>query len=308
MRLITITRILRSGFQAFWRNGFVTLASILIMTITLFVIGSTIFLQAILDSSLEQIEQKVDVNVYFVSGAREADILALQSKLQDLPEVQEAEYVSRQEVLEDFRERHEGDDLTLQALEELGGNPFGAVLNVQAEETSQYEEIANFLGSEEALTASGEDIIEDVNYFRNREVIRKLSQIIDSTQALSFFLTILLVGLTVLITYNTIRLAIYTNKEEISIMKLVGASNSYIRGPFVIEGVLYGLVSGIATLIIFYPITFLLGDATARFFVSFNLFTYYINNFGEFLVIILASGILLGAVSSFWAAKRHLKV
>jgi cell division transport system permease protein len=304
----TIRRIVRSGLQGFVRNGFVTLASILVMTVTLFMIGASLFLGAVLDSTIVQLEEKVDINVYFVTSASEADILSLRSELQEFPEVRDVEYVSRQEVLEDFRTRHADEELTLQALEELGENPFGAILNVQAEDTSQYETIATFLESDEALSASGENIIESVNFFRNKEVIDKLTQITDSTQTFSFFVTLFLVILTVMITYNTIRLAIYTAREEISIMKLVGASNTYVRGPFVIEGILYGLVSAIITLIIFYPATFLIGDSTEKFFVNFNLFSYYINNFGEFFVIILVSGILLGAVSSYLAVKKHLKV
>lgn len=304
----TMRRIVRSGFQGFIRNGFVTLASILVMTVTLFMIGASLFLGAVLDSTVAQLEEKVDINVYFVTSASEADILSLRSELQEFPEVRDVEYVSRQEVLEDFRTRHAGEELTLQALEELGENPFGAILNVQAEDTSQYESIATFLESDEALSASGEDVIESVNFFRNKEVIDKLTQITESTQTFSFFITLFLVVLTVLITYNTIRLAIYTAREEISIMKLVGASNTYVRGPFVIEGILYGLVSAIVTLIIFYPTAFLIGDATEKFFVDFNLFSYYINHFGEFFVIILVSGILLGAVSSYLAVKKHLKV
>lgn len=304
----TIRRIVRSGLQGFVRNGFVTLASILVMTVTLFMIGASLFLGAVLDSTIGQLEEKVDINVYFVTNASEADILSLRSELQEFPEVRDVEYVSRQEVLEDFRTRHADEELTLQALEELGENPFGAILNVQAEDTSQYETIATFLESDEALSASGENIIESVNFFRNKEVIDKLTQITESTQTFSFFVTLFLVILTVMITYNTIRLAIYTAREEISIMKLVGASNTYVRGPFVIEGILYGLVSAIITLIIFYPATFLIGDSTEKFFVNFNLFSYYINNFGEFFVIILVSGILLGAVSSYLAVKKHLKI
>lgn len=278
------------------------------MTVTLFVIGSTIFLSAILDSSLAQIQEKVDVNVYLVPEAPEAESLLLQEKIDELPEVRETKYISKQEVLENFRERHAGDELTLQALDELGGNPFGGVINIRAEQASDYENVAEFLQSDAVLTSSGDSIVESINFFRNQEVISKLTQIIDSTQALSFFITLFLVALTVLITYNTIRLAIYTAREEISIMRLVGASNSYIRGPFVVEGILYGFVAGIVTLLILYPITYLIGDSTERFFVNFNVFSYYINNFGEIFLVILASGIAIGAISSYLAVKRHLKV
>jgi cell division transport system permease protein len=90
-------------------------------------------------------------------------------------------------------------------------------------------------------------------------------------------------------------------------MQLVGASNAYIRGPFVVEGILYGIVSAIITLILFYPLTYWLGPITQNFFGSMNLFTYYISNFGQISLLIVGAGIALGAVSSYLAVKKYLK-
>jgi cell division transport system permease protein len=129
---IKIKRIARSGFYSFWRNGFVSLSSILVMVVTLFVIGSTIFLGAILNSTLTQIKDKVDINVYFVTTASEEDILNIKTKLEQLAEVAPpVEYLSKETVLENFKARHENDEFTLQALDELGENPLGATLNMK---------------------------------------------------------------------------------------------------------------------------------------------------------------------------------
>ena len=111
-----------------------------------------------------------------------------------------------------------------------------------------------------------------------------------------------------MITFNTIRLAIYIARDEISVMKLVGAGDSYIHGPFVFEGALYGVVSGIVTLILFYPLTLWLGPITEGFFNEINIFQYYLNNFGQIFLIIMGTGIGLGAVSSYLAVRRYLKV
>src|SRR4051794_23783210 len=100
-------RIIRAGFVNFWRNGFVSLASVLVMTITLFVLGSIIFTNVLLRSALDQIKDKVDINVYFVTNAQEDDILAIQKSLQALPEVALVTYSSRDQVLADFKKRHE---------------------------------------------------------------------------------------------------------------------------------------------------------------------------------------------------------
>ena len=138
-------RIVRSGLVGFWRNAFVSLASIFVITVALFVIGSTILIDQVLGVSLQNIENKVDINVYFVTSAGEGEIESLKTSLEGLPEVAEVTYTSRDQALEEFRERHAGDELTLQALEELGENPLGASLSIRARDTSQYEGIAEFL-------------------------------------------------------------------------------------------------------------------------------------------------------------------
>lgn len=304
-----VKRILRSGFFSFWRNGFVSLSSVLVMIITLFVITATIFLGAILNASLQEIKNKVDINVYFVRTAPEQDILALQKSLEALPEVKTpVEYVSREDALADFRLKHQDDQFTLQALDELGDNPLGASLNIRAKEPSQYEGIAEFLKSKSALADDGTTIIDKVNYYQNKTAIDTLTKMINSANRLGFLLTLFLVCVSILITFNTIRLAIFMSRDEISVMRLVGASTMYIRGPFVVSGAIYGVISGFITLILFFPITLWLGNATAEFFVGLNVFSYYISNFAQIFFIVIFSGAAIGAVSSFLAVRKHLKI
>lgn len=303
-----IKRVLRAGFLGFWRNRFVSLASVLVLTVTLSVIGGMIFLLATLDASLSELKSRVDINVYFQTTAPEADILALQKTLSTLPEVREVIYVPREQSLENFRARHQNDALTLQALAELPDNPLGAVLNIRANEPSQYEGIAQFLKGDTALGDGKREIIDEVNYYDNKTAIDKLSRIISSAQTLGFGIALILVIVSVIIAFNTVRLAIYISREEISVMRLVGASNKYIRSPFVITGILYGAAAGFITLALLYPVTYYLGDATADFFSGLNLFRYYIAHFGEFFIIIMGGGVLLGAVSSFLAVRRYLNV
>ena len=301
-------RIIRSGFTNFWRNGFISLSSVLIMVITLFVIGSAIFLGAVLQSSLAQLKNKVDINVYFVTTAVEGDVLAVKKSVEGLAEVANVEYVSREDALAKFEERHKNDQLTLQALEELDDNPLGAALNIKAKDPSQYEAIAAFCKSDDALSRNGSSIIDKINYYQNKNAIDKLTKIIQSAEKVSFGLTILLVVLSVIITFNTIRLTIFTSREEISVMRLVGANNMYIRGPFVVSGIIYGIISAVLTLLIFYPVTLSLNGVTENFFTGINLFEYYIANFAQIFLLIVCSGILMGAVSSFLAVRRYLKI
>lgn len=302
-----LKRIVRSGFVSFWRNGIVSFSSVLVMTITLFVLGTVIFTGATLNASLEQIRDKVDINVYFTPDASEQDIVTLQEKIEALPEVQTTQYVSRSQALEEFRRRHQDDQLTLQALEELEGNPLGANISIQAQDPSQYEQVANFVRESEA--ANGQDsIVDSVNFFQNRAAIERLAGIISAAERLGIIVIAVLAFMSALITFNTTRLAIHTARDEIAVMRLVGASNAYIRGPFVIEGVMYGVIAALITLIAFYPITMWLGPTTESFFGNINLFHYYLNNFGALFLILLSAGVLLGGLSSYIAVRRYLRV
>ena len=302
-----VKRISRTGFLGFLRNGFVSIATVLIMTITLFVIGSIVVTGAALEEVLTQLENKVDINVYFLTSAPETEILALRDAIVELPEVAAVEYISRDEALAQFRERHQNDQLTLQALEELEENPLGASLAIRAQETSQYERIATVL-EEETSVGSGDPIIEKVNFFQNRAAIDRLTDIITTSERLGVATTIFLILASVLIVFNTIRLAIYTTKDEINVMQLVGASDSYVQGPFIIEGGLYGFVAGLIALFALYPIALWIGPASEAFFGTFNVLSYYTSHFGYLFALLVGTGIVLGAFSSFLAVRRYLNV
>lgn len=299
-------RIIRSGLLNFWRNGFVSLASILVITITLFVIGSLVFFSAVMDASLVQLKNKVDINVYFVTEASEDEILPLKESLETLPEVAEVTYTSREAALGEFKDRHANDFLTIQALEELDDNPLGASLNIRAKETSQYESIARFLDADDALVAGAGQIIDKINYYQNKNSIDKLSQIIASSERLGLAIVVVLILISLVITFNTIRLAIYSSREEISVMRLVGANNKYIRGPFIVEGVIYGSLSALIVIVMFYPLTMWLGSSTEQFFGGVHLGQYYQTHFIEVATILLLSGIALGVVSSYFAVRRYI--
>lgn len=304
---VAFKRIVRAGFIGFWRNAFVSLASVFVMTVALFVIGAIMMIDQLLGASRTQIESKVDINVYFTVEAAETDMQALQSRLEALPEVAEVTFTSREEALAEFRDRHQGDELTIQALEELGDNPLGASLSIRANNTNDYERIDRFLEEQRASESPQSPVIDRVNFVKNKDAIDKLSSIIDVVERAGLVTMLVLVVAAVIITFNTIRLAIYTSREEIGVMRLVGASNTFIRGPFMLQGILYGLTSGIIAMILMYPILLWIGPGTETFF-QFNIFNYFIGNFGYVFSVIIGSGVVLGLISSAMAVSRYLRV
>ena len=294
----------------FWRNGFVSFASILMMVFTLFIIGLAIFTAVILGSTLQQFRDKADMNVYFTVDAPEEQILSLKQNVDKLPEVASTAYFTREEALANFRELHKNDQLTLQALDELGNNPLGAILNVKAKDISQYAAIANFLQQQEALQTGQPQIIDKINYFdeQHQQAITRLAQITDSSKWIGLVIILIFVITTIAISFNTLRLAIYSSREEIGVMRLVGAGQWYIRLPFLVEGVMYGLIAGIVTMLLFYTLTWWLGNATEGFFGGISVFSYYVSNFPLLFLVIVGSGVLIGIIASFLAVRRYLKI
>lgn len=306
MMWVSLRRIFQSGFTSFFRNSFVSLAAVFVMTMTVFIIGSLMFLNGMVGQFVTYVKDKVDVNVYFVPDAADEAIFDLTDSVKSLPEVDFVTYVSRDEVLQNFRDRHEGDQLTIQALDELGDNPFGATLSIKAKEPSQYEGIAQFL-NEHTADSSGGALIDEVNFENNRLVIERLERIARYAELFGYIVMTLFALASILITFNTIRLAIYTAKEEISVMRLVGASNGYIRGPFIVEGTVYGVISGIIALVIFFVLTLLARGSTVEAF-NVDVFDMYMSQFLLFVFVLVASGAILGAVSSFLAVRKYLSV
>jgi len=303
-----IKRMFGSGAKNFMRGGAVSAATVLIMTVTLAIIGSLVFLSALLSFTLSAIKDKVDVSVYFVTTASEGDILAVKNKLEGLPQVDHVSYTSSEEALTAFRARHATDQLTLQALDELGGNPLDASLEVRAKDPAQYESIVNFLQASPALSSGGTSIIDRINYQQNKDVIDRLTLAMRATREIGLAVVLIFAIASVLIAFATIRLAIYTAKDEIAVMRLVGASNMYIQGPFIVAGVITGAIAAALVLFLLWPVTWYAGAKTAGWLGGFSLSSYYASHLPLLFLVIAGSGVVLGALASILAARKYLKV
>jgi cell division transport system permease protein len=309
MDWMILKRVFVGGGKNFVRGGAVSAATVLVMTVTLAIIGSLIFLSALLSFTLDMVKDKVDISVYFVTSASEQSILAVQDQLEKLPQVASVTYTSAADALTAFRGRHASDQLTLQSLDLLGYNPLDASLTVRAKDPSQYESIVNFLDASPALSSSGTSIVDRINYdANNKQAIDRLSLAITATRQIGFAVIIIFVIASILIAFATIRLAIYTSKDEIAVMKLVGASNAYVQAPFVVEGIITGLVAAIIVLVLFWPATWYVGAKTSAWFGGFNLGQYYLSHFPLVFIIIMLAGILLGGIASVFAIRKYLKV
>ncbi|HSE56811.1 MAG TPA: permease-like cell division protein FtsX [Candidatus Paceibacterota bacterium] len=304
---ITIRRIIKSGWINFKRSGLISTAAVLITTITLSVITALILFQAMLTGAIEVVKNKVDITVFFSINTSEDQILTLKQQLEQLPEVAVVDYTSAdQEVLE-FRERHANDYLTLQALDELGDNPFGGSFRIKAVDSGQYESIAALLEGDSALAKDNATLIERVNYSQNKQAIDRLNALIAGSREGGLAATILFIIISVTIMFTTVRLTIYTVREEIGIMRLVGASKMYARGPFIVEGFLYGFFAWLITIALFFPLTYLVNRGAGEL-LGFDVYHYYIAHLAVLGGITFVVAAALGFLSSWLAVRKYLNV
>jgi len=301
----TLGRIIKSGLINFWRNGWLSTATVLIMTVALITWTSIFLSNVVLTSVLDVLAEKVDVSVYFNLDAKEPDILALKSKLEGLKEVANVEYVSTDQALEIFKNRHASDDVLLKSIQELDSNPLEASLNILAKDSADYGMIANFLNQ---YSAQGGNIISNVNYTENKIVIDRLNNIIRVLRESGFVAGLILAFIAFLVAFNTVRLAIYSSREEITVMKLVGASNWFVRGPFIVEGVLHGMIASAFSFMVIIPGIGFLGPKLLNFLPEINLVNYIGDNFWSLLLFQTLGGIILGVFSSWVAIRKYLKV
>lgn len=307
-KITSTKRVFKSGFVSFMRNKTVSLSSIGILTTTLIIIGVFFFFRGIFDYSLDQVRNKVDIKIYFKLDAEEAQILDIKKKIETLPEVQAVELITAEQSLEDFQIKHSNDPVTLQALSELGANPFGAMLTVLAKDTNSYDYISNTLSSESEFLGTAYSAVDKINYFELKPTIDRLNNLIRLFNSIGYWITLLFIIISSLIIFNTIRLSIFIYREEIAVMKLVGASNMYIRGPFLVESSIYAVISSFLTMIFFFPTTYYLAKNTTEFFGGLNIFHYYLQNFFILFLLLLFISLLLATISSLLAMRRYLKI
>jgi len=306
MLLLSLSRILKFSVQNFARNIWLSIVTITIIILTLFSVTSLIFVNAVMDQAIKLVESKVDVSVYFKPTTTPEQIFAVQTNIEALSYVKDVTYVSKSDALEKLRQQYNDSPLILESLKELDNNPLGDTLIVSTHETEDYQKVVDILNA----TPQYAVLIDNQNFDDNTYVIKKLEGISTQVARLGWGITFFFALISILVIVNTIRIAIYTHRDEIGIMKLVGASNWFVRGPFVGEAIIYAFVGSFITFALAYLVANfsdpyvvgLLGpvDFTLIDYLSSNIFVI----FGAELI-----GIVVISVLATWLAlSRYLKV
>jgi cell division transport system permease protein len=249
------------------------------------------------------LQEKVDISVYFKYEITEEEVLDFRRKVVAIPEVKEVDYVSQEQALQDFIARHQNDTTLIESVQEVGINPFLASLNIRAWEPSQYGRVSEFLQNPQL-----EGLIEKVDYFERKAVIDKISAFTAGAGRFGILLFAVSIILAILVTFNTIRLSIYDQKEEVKIQRLVGAPNWYIRGPFIVQAALAGIVAAVITIFVFSIGFWILAPKVNSYIPELDLFALFRANLVQLIVIEVVVGMALGIFSSTIAIRKYLKV
>jgi len=297
-----ISRIFHFGFKNFWRNGWLSTATVAIMTLASIGFLGLIMFGVITRSAANAIQSKIDISVYFNTNTSEDEILNIQQSLEGLSQVASVNYISQDQALATFQQNHASDPTVSQAINQLDTNPLEASLNITAKNPSEYGAINDYLSSPDLS-----QYIDTISYAQNQDVINRLAAIVRDVNIGGWIMTIFLALVAGLVMFNTIRLAIYSNREEIGVMRVVGASNSLVRGPFVVEGMLWGLIAAVISLIVFTPVLYFVSPYLNEFIPGLNIFRYFYTHAIQLFFYELLFGVVIGGLSSFWAVRRYLK-
>ncbi len=300
---IKFVRVLREGWLSFYRDKWLTFATISVMTLTLFLIGATFFLWIGVQKTVDEVEKQINISIYFDFDVKEDKIKSIKYHLENkkIKEIKKISYVSKEEALKQFKEEEKDDENMTKALEIVGENPFPASLEIIATDSSYYEKIDSFFEQEYG------DIVLSSNYKKNKNVISDIRNRIAFLQKTTFFLSIIFFLIAILVTFNTVSINIYSHKREFEIMRLVGASNLYVKMPVVTEGVLYGLVSSVTAITLLIVTVYVIDPFAQKTLENAQVFDFYKGSMFMMAFIVITAGILLGAFSSYIAIRKYLE-
>lgn len=305
MILLSISRSIKFALESFWRNVWLSLATIFIIYLALLSVNFLILINALSDSAVGAVKERVDVSVYFKQGVKNDKITEIKTHLESMPQVKNIAYRSPEDNYELFSQRHQDDLIISETLKELEGNPLGATLIIKANNLSDYPEILSAIDNPAYVR-----LIEEKSYQDHEAVIEKINTITDNVKKGALFVSLLFGIISVLIVYNTVRIAIFTHQSEVGIMKLVGASNWFIRSPFIIESVISGIIACVLSLFTIFFILSASSPYLQSFFAGtdFNLMGFFIANLPIIFITEMTAIILINIISSVIALNKYLNI
>lgn len=304
--IMTATRITKTGTRNFVRNAWLSTAATAVMAVTLTLVAIAYISNVALTNTIQTVVQKIDISVFLKDSATPDQVNALKAKLEQVDNVQGVKYLSKKDALEEYRRQNADNPKLLEAVNETD-NPLPASLQIKAKDPNKLGPITAalndpavkpILAERNAISYSGE----------RKATIDKIIQTSNFIKATGIVASVIFIVISTLIIFNTIRMAIFTRREEIEIMKLVGATPWFIRGPFIFEASLYGIIAAAISMIFIYGVVVSSAPRLGNYIDTQNIVGFFQHNIFLVGLALLLIGVSIGAASSMVALKRYLKL
>lgn len=291
------------GWQNLTRDSGIAVANIFIIMIPILLTSALFMLKDVSNFLVKELQQKADISVYFNESVSEDDIMKVKDRIKQIPGIEQVDYVSKDMAMEEFAKRHESEPALIESLQEVNGNPFFSLLNVTAVSTEQYVQVQELLGGQDYV-----DMINKVNYSERKDIIEKIFWLTDGAQKMGLWLFVMLGAISVVVTFNTVRIAILSRGIEVGIQRLVGASRWFVRGQFLVEGMIFGILGAALSLLVTAAVCWYSNAAIAVLLPGMNLWQNFTAEIWTLFGLQLLIGAGLGMFSSVIAVGRYLKV
>jgi cell division transport system permease protein len=307
---LTFLRMIRYGINNFSRNAWLTIAATAVMTITLTVVLTTLVARNVFADTLAQIREKVDISIYLSNETTPSTAAQLQKKIEQDPNVTHVRYVSLDQARRDYLAQIKTDTEQLQLLSEVGSDiSLPQSLRVMVKDPGELDRLKNLVSTDEDFKKSINPTTPPSYAVNNSSSIDQIARIASFTEQVGLIASFVFVVISTLIIFNTVRMAIFNRKEEIQMMKLIGADRSFIRGPFIVEAVMYGFIAAIIATGLIYLLLITTQDQLATYGVSVtNTFEMMQTYPALVLLGTIVLGAALGIISSQLAVRRYLRV
>jgi len=301
--ILSFARVIKFSFQDIFRNIWLSLVTIIILILALFTVNMILVVKVVGDAAVGAIKDKIDINLFIKPDTSEKDIEILESRIRQISNVKETRYISKEEALILFKDKHQDNPEILQSLTELGQNPLTPTIIITPANLNEFDNLIN------QLNALDSNIIESKNFTNYESMLEKINSITERVSEAGIFLSTIFVFITLLVVYNSVRVAIYTHRREITIMRLVGASNWFIQMPYLFSSLIYSSIGVIVIMFLYYPFLALLQPYLKAFFVGYNVYLvnyFYSNIFTIFGTQFLVSAIII-MLASLLAVRKYSK-
>jgi cell division transport system permease protein len=306
---ITFLRMCRYGVNNFSRNAWLTIAATAIMTITLLVVFVTLAARNVLLDTVTEIRDKVDMSIYVKTDTSDEDVKKIENGLRALKKsVRDVHYVTPEEARSNFAQTNKGDAGTLNALNEAT-NEFPGTFRISPVDINKTDELRHFVSTDPTVKKDIDPDRAPSFAGERRTAIENIGRWVSFAEKAGLVASVVFIAISSLIVFNTIRMAIFNRRDEIQMMKLIGADRNFIRGPFVVEAVVYGFIAAVVATALGVGLLYGSKDTLLNYGIiidsTLKTVTVYV---GVVLLLMVLLGALIGIVSSLLATRRYLKI